>query len=136
MLRSCTPSVEFPCLLLSSVSCRACPPCPPPPRRAQLKALVDLHGEDTGLGGKLSADEIKVITGALDLTSKIAFRSMTPLSAVFMLSTDDVLGEGTLRAVLESGHSRIPIHRAGDRSDLVRLLGGVPRVRVWRWDGR
>ncbi len=32
-------------------------------RRKQLKALVDVHGEDTGLGGKLSKDEIKVITG-------------------------------------------------------------------------
>jgi len=32
-------------------------------RRQQLKALVDIHGEERGLGGKLSADETKVITG-------------------------------------------------------------------------
>lgn len=41
-------------------------------RRGQLKALVDIHGADEGLGGNLTEDEIKVICGALDLTSKTA----------------------------------------------------------------
>lgn len=45
---------------------------------------------------------------------------MTPLDKVFMLSTDDVLDEKMLRRVVESGHSRVPIHRAGDCTDLVR----------------
>ncbi|KXZ56625.1 hypothetical protein GPECTOR_1g563 [Gonium pectorale] len=39
-----------------------------------------------------------------------------------MLSTTDRLDEATLRAVLRSGHSRIPVHRAGDRSDVAGLL--------------
>lgn len=43
-------------------------------RRTQLKALVDIHGLDEGLGGNLTADEIKVICGALDLTSKTAHK--------------------------------------------------------------
>ena len=51
--------------------------------RAQLKALVDMHGEDRGLGGKLSKDEIKIITGAMDLTNKTAYFSMTPLAKVW-----------------------------------------------------
>jgi len=91
-------------------------------RRKQLKALVDIHAEDTGMGGKLTTDEIKVITGALDLTNKIAYKSMTLLDNVFMLSTDDKLDEPTLRAILNSGHSRIPVHRSGNRSDLVGLI--------------
>jgi metal transporter CNNM len=41
-------------------------------RRGQLKALVDIHGAEEGLGGNLTEDEIKVICGALDLTSKTA----------------------------------------------------------------
>jgi hypothetical protein len=41
-------------------------------RRGQLKALVDLHAADEGLGGPLLADEIKVMCGALDLTHKTA----------------------------------------------------------------
>ena len=41
---------------------------------------------------------------------------------VFMLSTDDVLNERMLRAIVESGHSRVPIHKAGDRTDLVSFV--------------
>ena len=33
-------------------------------RRKELKALVDMHGADEGLGGKLSDDEVQIITGA------------------------------------------------------------------------
>jgi hypothetical protein len=51
-------------------------------RRAQLKALVGLHGSAEGLGGNLSLDEISIITGALDLTSKTACTAMTPLEKV------------------------------------------------------
>lgn len=40
-------------------------------RRKELKALVDMHGADEGLGGKLSDDEVQIITGALDLTHKV-----------------------------------------------------------------
>lgn len=53
--------------------CLACPVlCCHVLRRGQLKALVDIHGADEGLGGNLTEDEIKVICGALDLTSKTA----------------------------------------------------------------
>ncbi|KAG1681362.1 hypothetical protein FOA52_007410 [Chlamydomonas sp. UWO 241] len=91
-------------------------------RRKQLKALVDMHGEDKGMGGKLSKDETRIITGALDLTSKTAQHAMTPLDKVFMLSTDDKLDERTLRAVIGSGHSRIPVHHTGNREDIVGII--------------
>ena len=51
-------------------------------RRAQLKALVDIHSSSAGFGGTLSEDEIHVIRGALDLTHKTAEMSMTPLDKV------------------------------------------------------
>ena len=51
-------------------------------RRAQLKAMVDIHGIDYGLGGDLSEDEITVIRGALDLSNKTAVTCMTPLEKV------------------------------------------------------
>eukprot|EP00798_Chlamydomonas_sp_ICE-L_P013955 gene13955-19892_t len=91
-------------------------------RRKQLKALVDIHGEETGLGGKLSKDEIKVITGALDLTHKTASKAMTPLSKVFMLSSDAKLDQPTLKSILDSGHSRVPVHMSGDKRDLVGII--------------
>ena len=51
-------------------------------RRGQLKALVDVHSQAEGLGGNLSMEEISIIRGALDLTSKIAIAGMTPLEKV------------------------------------------------------
>lgn len=55
-------------------------------RRGQLKALVDIHSEVDGLGGGyLSAEEINIIRGALDMTEKKAVIGMTPLDKVLLL---------------------------------------------------
>lgn len=91
-------------------------------RRAQLKALVDVHSSSAGFGGTLSEQEIAVIRGALDLTSKTADKSMTPLDKVFMLSSEDRLDERTMQAILLSGHSRIPVYRDGNRKDILGLI--------------
>eukprot|EP00955_Chlamydomonas_euryale_P034477 349801-Chlamydomonas_euryale.AAC.42 len=91
-------------------------------RRAELKALVDVHANTAGFGGTLTAEEIHVIRGALDLTSKTATKAMTPLDKVFMLSTDDRLDERCLQAVLMSGHSRIPVFQKGNRHDIVGVI--------------
>ena len=47
---------------------------------------------------------------------------MTPMSKVFMLSSSALLTRDTLRAVLASGHSRVPVYRAGDRGDVLGLI--------------
>lgn len=91
-------------------------------RRGQLKALVDIHGQGQAFGGQLSPDEVRIIKGALDLTNKRAKAAMTPLDMVFMLSLDDVLDETTLTAILASGHSRIPVHRPGNKSEILGIL--------------
>lgn len=70
-------------------------------KRAELKALVDIHGEDQEDGGRgLSADEVKVIKGALDLTHKRAKTAMTPLDMVFMLPSDAVLNGVALAPIV------------------------------------
>ena len=56
-------------------------------RRSQLKAVLDIHGTEYGLGGDLSEDEITVIRGALDLSHKTATSCMTPLDKVTCCST-------------------------------------------------
>lgn len=91
-------------------------------RRAQLKALVDVHGTLAGFGGTLSENEIHIISGALDMTHKMAAKSMTPLEKVFMLSTADKLDERCLQSVLLAGHSRIPVYNQGNRRDIVGLI--------------
>ncbi|KAK9820015.1 hypothetical protein WJX72_005166 [[Myrmecia] bisecta] len=91
-------------------------------RRAQLKALVDIHGHHEGLGGNLSTDEINIIRGALDMTNKTADQCMTPLDKVFMLSASDLVDEETLGRILDSGHSRIPVHTPGNRRAILGLI--------------
>lgn len=51
-------------------------------RRGQLKALIDIHSMEEAYGGNLTADEISVIRGALDLGQKDARACMTPLEKV------------------------------------------------------
>ena len=51
-------------------------------RRGQLKALVDIHSTAENMGGYLNNEEISVIRGALDLSSKQAAMAMTPLEKV------------------------------------------------------
>lgn len=91
-------------------------------RRAQLKALVDAHGEGEGLGGNLTGDEIAVIRGALDLSSKTAAHCLTPLDKIFALPADARLDADTLARVVASGHSRIPVHTPGRKDAVVGML--------------
>jgi len=91
-------------------------------RRRQLKVLVEVHAADEGLGGNLTADEIFVIQGALDLSRKAAAQACTPLDKTFMLSTDAILDEDTMQTVLSSGHSRIPVYEGKNRGAIVGAL--------------
>ena len=60
-------------------------------RRAQLKALVSIHGEAAGKGGELTHDETTIISGALDLTAKTAREAMTPIESIFSLDINSKL---------------------------------------------
>ncbi|KAG6742248.1 hypothetical protein POTOM_055538 [Populus tomentosa] len=62
-------------------------------RRAELKTLVDMHGNEAGKGGELTHDETTIITGALDLTQKTAKDAMTPISETFSLDINCKLDE-------------------------------------------
>ena len=91
-------------------------------RRAQLKALVDVHAADEGLGGNLTVDEVAVIRGALDLSAKTAACCLTPIERVFALPTDARLDRETMRAIVASGHSRVPVHSPGDKEAIVGVI--------------
>lgn len=49
-------------------------------------------------------------------------RSMTPLNKVFMLPADARLNRSTMKSILASGHSRIPVYAGGDRSNIIGLI--------------
>lgn len=90
-------------------------------RRAELKTLVDFHGDEAGKGGELTRYETTIIGGALELTKKTASQAMTPIEDVFALSVNDKLDMKTMRMIIARGHSRVPIY-AGEKENIIGLL--------------
>lgn len=90
-------------------------------RRAELKTLVDMHGNEAGKGGELTHDETTIITGALDLTQKTAKDAMTPISETFSLEINCKLDEKTMGLIIRKGHSRVPIY-SGNPTNIIGLI--------------
>jgi metal transporter CNNM len=76
-------------------------------RHAELRELVNIHGEDQS--GPLSKDEVELLRAVLDLRTKTVIDIMTNLDDVFMLSSDTVLDKITMELILYHGHSRVPV---------------------------
>ncbi|CAI0453619.1 unnamed protein product [Linum tenue] len=60
-------------------------------RRAELKTLVNFHGNEAGKGGELTHDETTIIAGALELSEKTAGDAMTPLAETFAIDINGKL---------------------------------------------
>ncbi|KAK3148517.1 hypothetical protein QOZ80_3BG0296030 [Eleusine coracana subsp. coracana] len=90
-------------------------------RRAELKTLVDMHGNEAGKGGELTHDETTIITGALELTQKIAKDAMTRISETFSLDINARLDQHTMGMIMTKGHSRVPIY-SGSPSNIIGLI--------------
>ncbi|KAI3751100.1 hypothetical protein L2E82_22146 [Cichorium intybus] len=90
-------------------------------RRAELKTLVDMHGNEAGKGGELTHDEITIITGALDLAQKTVKDAMTPISEIFSLELYSKLNEDTMSLLLDKGHSRVPVY-LGRPENIIGLI--------------
>ncbi|MCO5571185.1 hypothetical protein L7F22_024919 [Adiantum nelumboides] len=89
--------------------------------RAELKTLVNLHGNEAGKGGELTHDETTIITGALELTQKTAKDAMTPITMVFCLEASAKLDMDTMRLIMMKGHSRIPVY-SGTPTNIIGLI--------------
>ncbi|KAL2906593.1 hypothetical protein RDABS01_005303 [Bienertia sinuspersici] len=79
-------------------------------RRAELKTLVNLHGNEAGKGGELTHDETTIIAGALELTEKKAKDAMTPLADAFTIDINSKLDRELMKLILDKGHSRVPVY--------------------------
>ncbi|KAI9121179.1 hypothetical protein K1719_008212 [Acacia pycnantha] len=79
-------------------------------RRAELKTLVNMHGNEAGKGGELTHDETTIIAGALELTEKTASDAMTPISETFAIDINAKLDKELMSLILEKGHSRVPVY--------------------------
>ncbi|KAK6159175.1 hypothetical protein DH2020_006489 [Rehmannia glutinosa] len=80
-------------------------------RRAELKTLVNLHGNEAGKGGELKHDETTIIAGALELSEKTAGDAMTPISETFAIDINAKLDRSLMNLILEKGHSRVPVYQ-------------------------
>ncbi|KAL9229858.1 hypothetical protein vseg_005279 [Gypsophila vaccaria] len=79
-------------------------------RRAELKTLVDLHGNAAGKGGELTHDETTIIAGALELAQKTAKDAMTPIAQTFAINMSSKLDRDLMKLILDKGHSRVPVY--------------------------
>ncbi|KAK1269989.1 DUF21 domain-containing protein [Acorus gramineus] len=79
-------------------------------RRAELKTLVDFHGNEAGKGGELTHDETTIIAGALELTEKTARDAMHPISETFSIDINSKLDRDLLKLIMDKGHSRVPVY--------------------------
>ncbi|KAI3423938.1 hypothetical protein D9Q98_009772 [Chlorella vulgaris] len=95
-------------------------------KRRELKALMSIHADpmhEDGEGGPtLTADEVQIIQGALDMASKPALDSMTPFDKVFALSSDAEVTDELLWSILRRGHSRLPVYQGEDKQNIVGLV--------------
>ncbi|CAM6100624.1 unnamed protein product [Calypogeia fissa] len=91
-------------------------------RRAQLKALVSIHGAEAGKGGELTHDETTIISGALDLTEKTAEEAMTPIESTFSIDVNSKLDWEAMGKILARGHSRVPVYDGNPRNIIGLLL--------------
>ncbi|XP_008805567.1 DUF21 domain-containing protein At2g14520 isoform X1 [Phoenix dactylifera] len=90
-------------------------------RRAELKTLVDMHGNEAGKGGELTHDETTIITGALQMTEKTARDAMTKISDTFSLDINFNLDMYTMGLIMTKGHSRVPIY-SGSPTNIIGLI--------------
>ncbi|KAJ4896968.1 DUF21 domain-containing protein [Raphanus sativus] len=90
-------------------------------RRAELKTLVDLHGNEAGKGGELTHDETTIIAGALELSEKMAKDAMTPISETFVIDINAKLDRDLMNLILEKGHSRVPVYYE-QRTNIIGLV--------------
>ncbi|CAE7260999.1 MAM3 [Symbiodinium sp. CCMP2592] len=76
---------------------------------AEMAAALDIHRER----GHLSREEADIMQGALCMAQKRCQDCMTPIGRVQSLATDAVLDEATMDWIVQTGHSRIPVHEPG-----------------------
>lgn len=85
--------------------------------RKQLLEMIKVTAEHNDLAG----DEMNIISGVLNYKAKVVEEIMTKIDSCFMLEMDCNLDFTTVTAIMESGHSRIPVY-CKERHNVVGLL--------------
>ena len=85
--------------------------------RERLRELLKVTKDNLDL----VKDEVKIITGALELSKKTVKNIMTELKDVYMLDYDVILDFNTISEIMKTGYTRIPIFE-NDRTNICALL--------------
>jgi len=85
-------------------------------QRSELVSLIKLNVEDAAHAKEsgLTANDGKLLTGALIYKEKLVHETMTPMAQVFSLSDDALLDWNTIELMLTRGHSRVPVFKSDD----------------------
>lgn len=70
----------------------------------------------------LEAEEVNIISGALKIKKIPVSDVMTRIDDVYMLDETAVLDFDTIQSIVERGYSRIPVHEANSRKNIVAVL--------------
>lgn len=70
----------------------------------------------------LETDEVNIISGALKIKRIQICEVMTRIEDVYMLDETAVLDFDTIQSIVEKGYSRIPVHEAGNKKNIVAVL--------------
>eukprot|EP00729_Bicosta_minor_P005262 gene5262-17583_t len=83
-------------------------------RRTELSELVQFHMDATGENeDPLNEDEARFLQGVLCLREKKVEDVMTNLEKVFMLPKSGKLDKSLMTAIINEGHSRVPVYTTG-----------------------
>jgi len=86
--------------------------------RAKLIEMLKIHDPYNDL----KTDEVNIIQGALELRSKTVEEVMTHLESCFMLDIKSTLDFETMRIIMSTGYTRIPVYEGSDRRNIVSIL--------------
>ncbi|XP_078236261.1 metal transporter CNNM4 [Pogona vitticeps] len=86
--------------------------------REKLLDMLRVTQPSTGLGN----EELNIIKGALELSTKTVEDVRTPLPDCFLINTEATLDFDTMTDILKSGYTRIPVYSGKNRTNIVDML--------------
>ncbi|SPJ10374.1 protein MAM3, putative [Plasmodium sp. DRC-Itaito] len=96
--------------------------------KKQLKALVDMHKSAANI---LHEDEAKILVSALELSQYKIVHIMTDIDYVFGIDYNTIINYDTIKKILKSGFSRIPVINRNKAECIVGLIHIKDLINIW-----
>ncbi|WBY56925.1 protein MAM3 [Plasmodium yoelii yoelii] len=96
--------------------------------KKQLKALVDMHKSAADI---LHEDEAKIVGSALEMSQYKVKHIMTDIDYVFGIDYNSFINYTTIKKILKSGFSRIPVLNRNQSECVVGLIHIKDLINIW-----